>query len=81
MAGTRHRHSKGGDDALTAEMLLMADGDDALLDSLVKTATQAPQSRAAPRDRKRSRHADRKSCKENQSSLHSFFFCFVKKKS
>ena len=44
------------------EMLLMADGDDALLDSLVKTATQAPQTRGAPRERKRSRHADRKSC-------------------
>lgn len=41
----------------------MGDGDDALLDSLVKTATQGPSSRSTPRDRKRSRHADRKSCK------------------
>ncbi|XP_045599051.2 serine-rich adhesin for platelets isoform X3 [Procambarus clarkii] len=42
---------------------IMADGDDALLDSLVKTATQGPSSRSTPRERKRSRHADRKSCK------------------
>lgn len=40
---------------------IMGDGDDALLDSLVKTATQAPSSRTTPRERKRSRHADRKS--------------------
>jgi len=59
----RHRHSKGENDAITAEMLLMAEGgDDALLDSLVKTATQAPQRSGQPRERKRSRHADRKSC-------------------
>ena len=46
-----------------AEIMMMADGEDALLDSLVKTATQAPSSRTTPRERKRSRHADRKSCK------------------
>lgn len=53
-------------DESMAEMLLMnADGvvDDALLDSLVKTATQSSSARSNPRERKRSRHADRKSCK------------------
>ncbi|KAK4311085.1 hypothetical protein Pmani_017392 [Petrolisthes manimaculis] len=37
------------------------EGEDALLDSLVRTATQAPPTRSTPRERKRSRHADRKS--------------------
>lgn len=37
------------------------DGDDEILESLVKTATKAPTSRATPRERKRTRHADRKS--------------------
>ncbi|KAI9587719.1 hypothetical protein GQX74_003565 [Glossina fuscipes] len=37
------------------------DGDDEILESLVKTATKAPGSRTTPRERKRTRHADRKS--------------------
>ncbi|XP_050308559.1 LOW QUALITY PROTEIN: uncharacterized protein LOC126744971 [Anthonomus grandis grandis] len=37
----------------------LADGDDEILESLVKTATKGP--RTAPRERKRTRHADRKS--------------------
>lgn len=41
---------------------LTDDGDDEILESLVKTATKGP-SRTAPRERKRTRHADRKSCK------------------
>lgn len=40
----------------------LTDGDDEILESLVKTATKAP-SRTAPRERKRTRHADRKSRK------------------
>lgn len=40
------------------------DGDDEILESLVKTATKAPSARTTPRERKRTRHADRKSCKE-----------------
>ena len=39
------------------------DGDDEILETLVKTATKTPSSRNAPRERKRTRHADRKSCK------------------
>ncbi|CAG7837287.1 unnamed protein product [Allacma fusca] len=41
----------------------LADGDDEILESLVKTATQTPATRAAPRERKRnnSRYSDRKS--------------------
>ncbi|XP_045465037.1 FH1/FH2 domain-containing protein 3 isoform X2 [Harmonia axyridis] len=38
----------------------LTDGDDEILESLVKTATKGP-SRIAPRERKRTRHADRKS--------------------
>lgn len=61
--------SRGADDPLTAELLMLGSegGEDALLDSLVRSATQAPQSRAAPRDRRRSRHADRKSCELGRS--------------
>jgi hypothetical protein len=40
----------------------LTDGDDEILESLVKTATKGP-SRTAPRERKRTRHADRKSRK------------------
>lgn len=40
----------------------LTDGDDEILESLVKTATKGP-TRTAPRERKRTRHADRKSCK------------------
>ncbi|XP_025160810.1 FH1/FH2 domain-containing protein 3 isoform X1 [Harpegnathos saltator] len=39
----------------------LADGVDELLESLVKTATKAPATRTTPRERKRTRHADRKS--------------------
>lgn len=37
------------------------DGDDEILESLVKTATSTP--RTTPRERKRTRNVDRKSCK------------------
>ncbi|XP_021938953.1 uncharacterized protein LOC110839246 isoform X2 [Zootermopsis nevadensis] len=39
----------------------LTDGDDEILESLVKTATKAPGTRTTPRERKRTRHADRKS--------------------
>ncbi|XP_057672689.1 FH1/FH2 domain-containing protein 1 isoform X3 [Diorhabda carinulata] len=39
----------------------LTDGDDELIETLVKTATKAPSTRTAPRERKRTRHADRKS--------------------
>ncbi|XP_012269834.2 FH1/FH2 domain-containing protein 3 isoform X15 [Athalia rosae] len=39
----------------------LTDGDDELLESLVKTATKSPATRTTPRERKRTRHADRKS--------------------
>lgn len=48
------------------------DGDDEILESLVKTATKASGPRAAPRERKRTRHADRKS-----RELHIVFNCFI----
>jgi len=48
----------------------LADGVDELLESLVKTATKAPATRTTPRERKRTRHADRKSCKCDSSTLH-----------
>lgn len=38
------------------------DGDDEILESLVKTATKASAPRTTPRERKRTRNADRKSC-------------------
>lgn len=41
----------------------LTDGDDELLETLVKTATKIPATRSAPRERKRIRNADRKSCK------------------
>ncbi|PBC29729.1 FH1/FH2 domain-containing protein [Apis cerana cerana] len=41
----------------------LTDGDDELLESLVKTATKTPATRTTPRERKRTRHADRKSLK------------------
>ncbi|KAI4471690.1 formin y 2 domain containing isoform i [Holotrichia oblita] len=44
----------------------LTDGDDEILESLVKTATKAP-SRTAPRERKRTRHADRKSLKRSRT--------------
>ncbi|XP_014300404.1 FH1/FH2 domain-containing protein 3 isoform X3 [Microplitis demolitor] len=39
----------------------VTDGDDELLESLVKTATKCPSTRTTPRERKRTRNADRKS--------------------
>ncbi|KOX72615.1 FH1/FH2 domain-containing protein 3 [Melipona quadrifasciata] len=36
----------------------LTDGDDELLESLVKTATKTPATRTTPRERKRTRHAD-----------------------
>lgn len=48
----------------------LADGVDELLESLVKTATKAPATRTTPRERKRTRHADRKSCKCDPSTMH-----------
>lgn len=48
----------------------LADGVDELLESLVKTATKSPATRTTPRERKRTRHADRKSCKCEPSTLH-----------
>ncbi|XP_044254934.1 uncharacterized protein LOC123005306 isoform X2 [Tribolium madens] len=44
----------------------LTDGDDEILESLVKTATKGP-SRTAPRERKRTRHADRKSLKRSRT--------------
>lgn len=43
----------------------LVDGDDEILESLVKTATRTSDSRVAPRERKRNstRYSDRKSCK------------------
>lgn len=40
----------------------LTDGDDEILESLVKTATKVPATRTVPRERKRTRNADRKSC-------------------
>lgn len=40
----------------------MTDADDEILESLVKTATAPPVYRTTPRERKRARQADRKSC-------------------
>lgn len=41
----------------------LTDADDEILETLVKTATKTSSTRAAPRERKRTRHADRKSRK------------------
>ncbi|XP_033224788.1 FH1/FH2 domain-containing protein 3 isoform X2 [Belonocnema kinseyi] len=40
----------------------LTDSDDELLECLVKTATKLPATRITPRERKRTRHTDRKSC-------------------
>ena len=40
------------------------DGDDEILESLVKTATKTANSRPVQRERKRTRNVDRKSCKK-----------------
>lgn len=50
------------------------DGDDEILESLVKTATKAPGTRTTPRERKRTRHADRKSCKSFKTQKNSMKF-------
>jgi len=50
----------------------LTDGDDEILESLVKTATKAPSSRTAPRERKRTRHADRKSLKRSRTRENPF---------
>nr|XP_018909666.1 PREDICTED: uncharacterized protein LOC109038874 isoform X2 [Bemisia tabaci] len=42
----------------------LTDGDDELLETLVKTATKIPATRSAPRERKRIRNADRKSFRQ-----------------
>ncbi|XP_055914009.1 uncharacterized protein LOC129947470 isoform X2 [Eupeodes corollae] len=43
------------------------DGDDEILESLVKTATKTSGPRPTPRERKRTRHADRKSLKRSRT--------------
>lgn len=54
----------------------LTDGDDEILESLVKTATKGSSTRTAPRERKRTRHADRKSRKFNLVLLTMLlFFC------
>lgn len=53
---------------------LTDDGDDEILESLVKTATKAPSSRTTPRERKRTRHADRKS-RKYAGSEYSYNIC------
>lgn len=53
------------------------DGDDEILESLVKTATKAPGTRTTPRERKRTRHADRKSCKFFEIFICSFKITLV----
>ncbi|KAJ8934915.1 hypothetical protein NQ314_013105 [Rhamnusium bicolor] len=45
----------------------LTDGDDEILESLVKTATKGSSTRTAPRERKRTRHADRKSLKRSRT--------------
>lgn len=45
----------------------LTDADDEILESLVKTATKIPSTRTAPRERKRTRHADRKSRKSTST--------------
>lgn len=51
------------------------DGDDELLESLVKTATSTP--RTTPRERKRTRNADRKSCELSlEFALQFFLFLY-----
>ncbi|XP_034936594.1 FH1/FH2 domain-containing protein 3 isoform X4 [Chelonus insularis] len=45
----------------------VTDGEDELLESLVKTATKCPSTRTTPRERKRTRNADRKSLKRSRT--------------
>ncbi|XP_052132777.1 FH1/FH2 domain-containing protein 3-like, partial [Frankliniella occidentalis] len=40
----------------------LTDGDDEIFESIVKTVTRMPSTRPVPRERKRTKHADRKSC-------------------
>lgn len=59
----RHRPSNIRSPLLRHTDENFTDGDDDILESLVKTATKAAGPRPTPRERKRTRHADRKSCK------------------
>ncbi|KAG5877935.1 hypothetical protein JTB14_006843 [Gonioctena quinquepunctata] len=45
----------------------LTDGDDEILESLVKSATKGPSTRNTPRERKRIRHVDRKSLKRSRT--------------
>ncbi|KAJ6633689.1 FH1/FH2 domain-containing protein 3 [Pseudolycoriella hygida] len=57
----RHRPSNIRSPLLRQTDENFTDGDDDILESLVKTATKAAGPRPTPRERKRTRHADRKS--------------------
>lgn len=46
----------------------LTDGDDELLESLVKTATKTPATRTTPRERKRTRHADLKRSRTRENN-------------
>ncbi|XP_066589529.1 uncharacterized protein Fhos isoform X2 [Prorops nasuta] len=46
----------------------LTDGDDELLESLVKTATKSPGTRTTPRERKRTRHADLKRSRTRENN-------------
>ncbi|XP_011298721.1 FH1/FH2 domain-containing protein 3 isoform X6 [Fopius arisanus] len=46
----------------------VTDGDDELLESLVKTATKSPATRTTPRERKRTRHADLKRSRTRENN-------------
>ncbi|XP_017772970.1 PREDICTED: FH1/FH2 domain-containing protein 3 isoform X2 [Nicrophorus vespilloides] len=70
---TFRRTRKDGNRSLMGTMKgHLHDGDDEILDCLVKTATKAPTSRTAPRERKRTRHADRKSLKRSRTRENPF---------
>nr|CAD7430078.1 unnamed protein product [Timema monikensis] len=47
----------------------LTDGDDEILESLVKTATKAPATRTAPRERKRTRNADLKRSRTRENNV------------
>lgn len=51
------------------------DGDDEILESLVKTATKAATPRPTQRERKRTRQADRKSCKYASAAIPQMLTC------
>ncbi|KAL5291757.1 FHOD1 family protein [Megaselia abdita] len=58
--GTLTWRRRRGESQLIKSIEDFTDGDDEIIESLVKTATRS--SRQAPRERKRTRNADRKSC-------------------